>query len=62
MATLQGVRSEQNCYIIVVIHLLTYLKVVHALAEDVGAAELVGVVVRGAPVVLVFAAICLLWA
>ena len=41
---------------------VTYLKVAHALAEGIGAAELVGVVVRGAPVVLVFAAIGLLWA
>ena len=33
------------------------LKGGHCLVEDVGAAELVGVVVGGAPVVLVFAAV-----
>ena len=61
MATLQGiVILKISCYL--PINVLAHLKVAHALAEDVGAAELVGVVVGGAPVVLVFAAICLLWA
>ena len=53
----QRVYNQIKCIIVL---LVTYLEEGHALPEDVGAAELMGIVVGGAPVVLVFTTVSLL--